>query len=58
VTLLGGVGFRTGNAEINFVFVQAFGRERERTTSMPGHVLIESFNLDASILGLGVTFGF
>ncbi len=57
-TFLGGLGYRTGSTEINFVFVRAFGRERERTSNPQGMSFMESFNLDASIWGLGVTFGF
>ncbi len=57
-TLLGGIGYRSGNTEINFVFVRAYGKERERTSSPQGMSFMESFNLDASIWGLGVTFGF
>jgi long-chain fatty acid transport protein len=57
-TFLGGIGYRSGNTEINFVFVRAYGKERERTSSPQGMSFMESFNLDASIWGLGVTFGF
>ena len=57
-TLLGGIGYRSGSMEINFVYVYAIGKETDRINTDYGFPLAESYNLDASILGLGVTFSF
>lgn len=54
VTLLGGVGYRTGRMQIDFIYAYAQGKERETTvSSCPG-----KYNLDVSLMGLGVTFSF
>lgn len=58
LTLLGGVGYRSGSMEINFVYIYAIGKEAERINTDYGFPLTESFNLDAAIFGLGVTFSF
>lgn len=58
VTLLGGIGYRSGSMEINFVYIYASGKEAERINTDYGFPLAESYNLNASILGLGVTFSF
>lgn len=58
ITLLGGIGYRSGSMEINFVYVYAHGKETERINTDYGFPLTESFNLNASIFGLGVTFSF
>jgi len=57
-TLLGGIGYRTGNTQIDFVYILANGREREKTSTDFGFPIQERYNLSASILGLGVTFAF
>jgi long-chain fatty acid transport protein len=57
-TLLGGIGYRSGSMEINFVYVYASGKEAERENTEYGFPLRESYNLNASIFGLGVTFSF
>ncbi|MBN1224272.1 MAG: outer membrane protein transport protein [Candidatus Aminicenantes bacterium] len=57
-TLLGGIGYRTGNTQIDFVYIMANGRERDKTQSYMGFPFTETYNLSASILGLGVTFSF
>ena len=57
-TLLGGIGYRSGSMEINFVYVYARGKETDSVNTDYGFPLTETFNLDASILGLGVTFSF
>jgi len=57
-TLLGGVGYRTGNTQVDFVYVMADGREREKTETFRGFPFTETYNLSASIFGLGVTFSF
>ena len=58
LTLLGGIGYRSGSMEINFVYVYASGKETERTNTDYGFPLTEAYNLSASIFGLGVTFSF
>ena len=55
-TLLAGIGYRSGSMDINFVYVYAHGKETERINTDFGFPLTESFNLNASIFGLGVTF--
>jgi long-chain fatty acid transport protein len=51
VTILGGIGYRTGRTQINFVYAYALGKERETVTA-------ERYNLNVFIMGLGVTFSF
>jgi long-chain fatty acid transport protein len=58
ITLLGGIGYRSGNMEINFVYIYAGGKETERINTDYGFPLTEAYNLNASIFGLGVTFSF
>lgn len=57
-TLLGGFGYRTGQMQLDFVFVQANGREREKKVTLFGIPLTEKYNLSATILGMGITFSF
>lgn len=57
-TILGGIGYRTGNVQLDFVYVHAQGKERERKMTSFGIPLTERFNLNASILGMGFTFSF
>ena len=57
-TLIGGFGYRTGQVQLDFVFVQANGREREKQVSLFGIPLTEKYNLSATIFGMGVTFSF
>ena len=57
-TLLGGIGYRSGSMEVNFVYIYANGKETERTNTDFGFPLTEAYNLSASIFGLGVTFSF
>jgi len=57
-TILGGIGYRSGSMEINIVYVYARGKETERINTDFGFPLSESYNLNASIFGLGVTFSF
>jgi len=57
-TLLGGIGYRTGRTQIDFVYIWANGREREKTNADFGFPVTERYNLSATILGLGVTFSF
>ncbi len=54
VTLLGGIGYRTGRMQIDFIYVSAQGKERETAvSSFPG-----KYNLNVNLMGLGVTFSF
>jgi long-chain fatty acid transport protein len=58
VTLLGGIGYRTGRMSIDFAFVRAFGKEREKSISQFGIPLMERYNLNVSIVGLGITYSY
>lgn len=58
LTVLGGIGYRSGSMEFNFVYIYAKGKEAERTNTDYGFPLTEAYNLNASIFGLGVTFSF
>jgi long-chain fatty acid transport protein len=54
VTFLGGIGYRTGSMQIDFIYAYAQGKERETTvSSFPG-----KYNLNVYLMGLGVTFSF
>jgi long-chain fatty acid transport protein len=55
-TLIGGIGYRTGRTEIDFVYAYAAGEEREK--SITGFPSPERYNLSAAIMGIGVTFSF
>jgi len=55
-TLLGGIGYRTGRMQIDFVYIYANGKEREK--QVLGLPLTEKYNLSAYIMGLGITFSF
>jgi long-chain fatty acid transport protein len=57
-TVLCGIGYRTGNTQIDFVYLWANGQERERTNTDFGFPITERYNLSATILGLGVSFSF
>jgi len=57
-TLLGGIGYRTGKMNIDFVYIYANGKEREKESTIFGLPLTEKYNLNVLILGLGVTFSF
>lgn len=56
LSLLGGIGYRAGNMAIDFVYVYAHGKEREKTLTGFTFPLTERYNLNVSIIGLGVTF--
>ncbi len=57
-TLLGGIGYQTGRMRIDFAFVRAFGKEREKSITQFGLPLTERYNLNVSIVGLGITYSF
>ncbi len=56
LTLLGGIGYRTGRMQIDFVYAYASGKEREKV--VPGFPLAEKYNLNVSLMGVGLTFSF
>ncbi len=57
-TLLGGIGYRTGRMSIDFAFVRGFGKEREKTVSQFGIPLMERYNLNVSIVGIGISYSY
>ncbi len=57
-TLLGGIGYQAGSVQIDCVFVRANGKEREKSVTAFGMPLTERYNLNATILGMSVTFVF
>lgn len=58
VSLIGGIGYRTGRTQIDFVYIHAQGKEREKTSAPLGFPIIERYNLNVDIIGMGVTFSF
>ena len=58
-TLLGGIGYRAGKITLDFAYIYARGKEREKPViSSAGFPALEKYNLNVNILGLGVTFHF
>ncbi len=57
-TLLGGIGYTTGRMRIDFAYILAQGKEREKKGYTPPFGFPGSYNLSASIMGLGVTYAF
>jgi long-chain fatty acid transport protein len=58
VTLLGGIGYKAGKMQIDAAYAYALGKERQRKFASFGLPLIEKYNLNVFILGIGVTFSF
>ena len=58
LTLLGGIGYATGRMRIDFAYILALGKEVEKTGYTPPFGLPGTYNLSASIVGLGVTYAF
>lgn len=58
VSLIGGIGYRTGRTQIDFVYIHAQGKEREKTTAQFGFPIVERYNLNVDVIGMGVTFSF
>jgi long-chain fatty acid transport protein len=58
VSLLGGIGFRSGRVQIDFAAAYAFGKEREKEIPAGAMIEIEKYNLNVFILGLGVTLSY
>lgn len=54
-TLLGGIGYRAGRIQIDFVYANAIGKEREKVETILGLPITEKFNLNTMILGIGIT---
>ncbi|MCX7974925.1 MAG: outer membrane protein transport protein [Candidatus Aminicenantes bacterium] len=58
-SLLGGIGYRSGRVTIDFAYIYALGKEREKVlTGFGPHPLTEKYNLRVFILGLGLTYSF
>ena len=57
-TVLAGIGYRVGRMQLDFVYIHAQGKEREKKTTMFGFPMTERYNLSAIILGLGITYSF
>lgn len=58
VTLLGGIGYKTGRMQIDFVYIYAQGKEREKKLTGFGLPFTEKYNLNVVVVGLGITFSF
>lgn len=58
LTLLGGIGYKAGKMQIDFAYAYAIGTEREKTITDYSVPLTEKYNLNAFILGLGITFSY
>jgi long-chain fatty acid transport protein len=57
-TLLGGIGYTTGRMRIDFAYILALGKEQQKKEFTPPFGLPGTYNLSASIVGLGVTYAF
>lgn len=58
IVLFGGLGYRAGKIELNFAGVYALGKEREITTTFSGYPLTQKFNLNATIISLGIRYSY
>ncbi len=58
VTLLAGIGYRTGRVRIDLAYVYGIGEERSKLTDILGTTLTEVYNLNVRVLGLGLTYSF
>ncbi|MCJ7581948.1 MAG: outer membrane protein transport protein [Candidatus Aminicenantes bacterium] len=58
ITFLGGIGYRSGRIQIDFVYVNALGKEREKMDVVLGFPVKEKFNLNTTILGIGITYAY
>ncbi|MCP2519135.1 outer membrane protein transport protein [Candidatus Aminicenantes bacterium AC-335-K20] len=58
IVLFGGIGYRAGKVELNFAGVYALGREREISTVYGGYPLTQRFNLNATIISLGIRYSY
>ena len=57
-TLLGGIGYRAGRIQIDFVYANALGKEREKKEIVLGFPVTEKYNLNTMILGIGVSYAY
>ena len=55
-TLLGGIGYRSGRIQLDFVYAYAMGKEREKVETVLGIPITEKYNLNTMILGIGITY--
>ena len=58
LTLLGGIGYRTGRMTIDFAYVYGIGEERQKSIVVMGLPFNEKYNLHVQVIGLGLTFSF
>ena len=58
VTLLAGVGYRTGLMRIDLAYVYGIGDPRSQETDVMGIPLTETYNLNVRVVGLGLTYCF
>ncbi len=58
VTLLAGLGYRTGRMRIDLAYVYGIGEERAVRTEVLGIPLTQVYNLNVRVLGLGLTYCF
>lgn len=57
-SLLGGIGYRTGRIQIDFVYAYAQGKEREKVETVLGLPVTERYNLNSRIIGIGITYSY
>jgi len=58
ITFLGGIGYRAGRIQIDFVYAYAIGKEREKMDVVLGLPITEKYNLNTMILGIGITYAY
>ena len=58
IVLFGGIGYRAGKVELNFAGVYALGKEREISTIYGGYPVTQKFNLNATIISLGIRYSY
>jgi long-chain fatty acid transport protein len=58
LTLLGGIGYRTGRMTIDFAYVYGIGEERQKSVVILGLPVNEKYNLHVQVIGLGITYSF
>ena len=55
-SLLGGIGYQSGKIRLDVVVAYAQGKEREKTQMLSGFPVLERYNLNTFIMGLGITY--
>ncbi|MGB9006624.1 MAG: outer membrane protein transport protein [Candidatus Aminicenantales bacterium] len=58
LTLLGGLGYRTGRMTIDLAYVYGIGEERQKNVLVMGIPFSEKYNLHVQVIGLGLSFAF